>query len=282
MIQKSYEKNIYGNLYLVPTPIGNLEDITLRAINTLKMVDMVYAEDTRETINLLKHYDINKKIESCHKYTEMKHKDKIIRLLKEGKNIAYVTDRGTPLISDPGNVIVDECIKNNINVISLPGPNALLPALNMSGISNERFLFFGFLDSKKSQKKKQLQELKNLKYTIIFYESPFRIKETIELINDIMGERKISISREISKKYEEIYRGTPKSVLQELPDPKGEFVIVVEGNNSEENYDDIDVISHVKMLIEDGISEKEAIKTVAKLHKLSKNDVYMMVKGVRI
>ena len=138
------------------------------------------------------------------------------------------------------------------------------------------------MDSKKSQKKKQLQELKNLKYTIIFYESPFRIKETIELINDIMGERKISISREISKKYEEIYRGTPKSVLQELPDPKGEFVIVVEGNNSEENYDDIDVISHVKMLIEDGISEKEAIKTVAKLHKLSKNDVYMMVKGVRI
>lgn len=280
MSQKSYDNK--PTLYLIPTPIGNMEDITIRSINKLKEVDVVFSEDTRETLKLLNYLGISKKLISCHKFNEDKAYLKVIEYLNNGLNVGLVTDRGTPIISDPGYVSAYNVIKEGYNVVGLPGPTAFVPALITSAINPNRFLFFGFLDSKKSQKKKQLQELKNLKYTIIFYESPFRIKETIELINDIMGERKISISREISKKYEEIYRGTPKSVLQELPDPKGEFVIVVEGNNSEENYDDIDVISHVKMLIEDGISEKEAIKTVAKLHKLSKNDVYMMVKGVRI
>ena len=148
MNQKSYENSKYGKLYLIPTPIGNLEDITLRAIKTLEMVDIVYAEDTRETNNLLKYLKITKKVESCHKSTEMKHKNKIIEILKSGKNIGYVTDRGTPLISDPGNIIVEEAISNGIIVISLPGPNALLPAINMSGLSNEKFLFYGFLNSK--------------------------------------------------------------------------------------------------------------------------------------
>ncbi len=280
MSQKSYDNK--PTLYLIPTPIGNMEDITIRSINKLKEVDVVFSEDTRETLKLLNYLGISKKLISCHKFNEDKAYLKVIEYLNNGLNVGLVTDRGTPIISDPGYVSAYNVIKEGYNVVGLPGPTAFVPALITSAINPNKFLFFGFLDSKKSQKKKQLQELKNLKYTIIFYESPFRIKETIELINDIMGERKISISREISKKYEEIYRGTPKSVLQELPDPKGEFVIVVEGNNSEENYDDIDVISHVKMLIEDGISEKEAIKTVAKLHKLSKNDVYMMVKGVRI
>ena len=146
MIQKSYEKSNYGNLYLIPTPIGNLDDITKRSIDTLKLVDIVYAEDTRETLKLLKALGINKKVESCHKYTEMMHKDKIVGILKEGKNIGYVTDRGTPLISDPGNIIADEAIKNDINVIALPGANALLPAINMSGLSNEKFMFYGFLN----------------------------------------------------------------------------------------------------------------------------------------
>ena len=280
MSQKSYDNK--PTLYLIPTPIGNMEDITIRSINKLKEVDVVFSEDTRETLKLLNYLGISKKLISCHKFNEDKAYLKVIEYLNNGLNVGLVTDRGTPIISDPGYVSAYNVIKEGYNVVGLPGPTAFVPALITSAINPNKFLFFGFLDSKKSQKRKQLQELKNLKYTIIFYESPFRIKETIELINDIMGERKISISREISKKYEEIYRGTPKSVLQELPDPKGEFVIVVEGNNSEENYDDIDVISHVKMLIEDGISEKEAIKTVAKLHKLSKNDVYMMVKGVRI
>lgn len=277
MIQKSYEKNIYGNLYLVPTPIGNLEDITLRAINTLKMVDMVYAEDTRETINLLKHYDINKKIESCHKYTEMKHKDKIIRLLKEGKNIAYVTDRGTPLISDPGNVIVDECIKNNINVISLPGPNALLPALNMSGISNERFLFFGFLNSKKTLAKKQLLKLKNITVPIIFYESPYRLKNTIEIMYEILGSRKASIIREISKIHEEIIRSNLSNLINECNNIKGEIVIIVEGNNNDEE-ENINYKEKVIEYVEKGYSKRDAIKKISLEYNINKNKIYNEVK----
>lgn len=277
MIQKSYEKNIYGNLYLVPTPIGNLEDITLRAINTLKMVDIVYAEDTRETINLLKHYDINKKIESCHKYTEMKHKDKIIRLLKEGKNIAYVTDRGTPLISDPGNVIVDECIKNNINVISLPGPNALLPALNMSGISNERFLFFGFLNSKKTLAKKQLLKLKNITVPIIFYESPYRLKNTIEIMYEILGSRKASIIREISKIHEEIIRSNLPNLINECNNIKGEIVIIVEGNNNDEE-ENINYKEKVIEYVEKGYSKRDAIKKISLEYNINKNKIYNEVK----
>jgi 16S rRNA (cytidine1402-2'-O)-methyltransferase len=154
MIQRSYVESEFGKLYLIPTPIGNLDDITLRAIKTLEQVDIIFAEDTRQTLMLLNHLKINKKIESCHKYSEMMHKDKIITILKSGKNIGYVTDRGTPLISDPGNVIVNYAIKENIDVIALPGPSALLPALNMSGISNEKFLFYGFLNSKESIAKK--------------------------------------------------------------------------------------------------------------------------------
>ena len=204
MIQKSYDKNEYGNLYLIPTPIGNLDDITLRAINTLKEVVIIYAEDTRETLKLLKILNINKKVESCHKYSEMMHKDKIINILKEGKNIGYVTDRGTPLVSDPGNVIVDEAIKNNINVIALPGPNALLPAINMSGISNEKFLFYGFLDSKDNIKRQELLNLKEIKYSLIFYESPFRLKNTLLIMLDVLGNRKAALVREISKMHEEI------------------------------------------------------------------------------
>ena len=240
MIQKSYEKSEFGNLYLIPTPIGNLDDITLRAIKTLKDVDIIFAEDTRETLSLLKHLDINnKKIESCHKYSEMKNKDKIIEILKSGKNIGYVTDRGTPLISDPGNVIVDEVIKNNINVISLPGPNALLPAINMSGISNERFLFYGFLNSKKSQAIKELENLKNIQYTLIFYESPFRILETLKNIKEVFGNRKASIVREISKLYEEVIRDDIDNLIEKCDKIKGEIVIVVEGNKNiqDENID---------------------------------------------
>ena len=233
MIQKSYENSEYGKLYLIPTPIGNLDDITLRAIKTLEMVDIVYAEDTRETLNLLKYLKINKKVESCHKYTEMKHKDKIVQILKLGKNIGYVTDRGTPLISDPGNVIVDESIKQNITVIALPGPNALLPAINMSGLSNERFLFYGFLNSKQSLAKKELIDLKDIKQTIIFYESPHRITDTLSQILDVFGNRNIAIVREISKLHEEVIRDNIENILKISDTLKGEMVIIVEGNTKE-------------------------------------------------
>ena len=273
MIQKSYENSEYGKLYLIPTPIGNLDDITLRAIKTLEIVDIVYAEDTRETLNLLKYLKINKKVESCHKYTEMKHKDKIIQILKSGKNIGYVTDRGTPLISDPGNVIVDESIKENITVIALPGPNALLPAINMSGLSNERFLFYGFLNSKPSLAKKELIDLKDIKQTIIFYESPHRITGTLSQILDVFGNRNIAIVREISKLYEEVIRDNIEHILKISDTLKGEMVIIVEGNTKEETLE-INYTEEINKLLTQGYSKRDAIREIADKYNVSKNKLY--------
>ncbi len=279
MTQKSYEKTDKGCLYLIPTPIGNLDDITLRGINTLKMVDIVYAEDTRQTINLLKYYDINKKVESCHKYTEMKHKNKIVEILLSGKNIGYVTDRGTPLISDPGNIIVEEVIKNNLNVIALPGASALLPAINMSGISNERFLFYGFLDSKKSIARKELIDLKEIKQTLIFYEAPHRIEETLNLMLDVLGDRNIALVREISKLHEEIIRNKISEIIKVASTIKGEIVIVVEGYK-EENKDDNNYEEIINNLIDKGYSKRDAIKETAERYNVSKNKLYNMYKEV--
>lgn len=277
MNQKSYDKSEYGKLYLIPTPIGNLNDITYRSIETFKMVDIVYAEDTRETYNLLKYYNIDKRIESCHKYSEMKHKDKIISILKSGKNIGYSTDRGTPLISDPGNVIVEEAIKNGISVIALPGANALLPAINMSGLSNQRFLFYGFLNSKKSLARKELEDLKEIKQTLIFYESPFRIKDTLKLLLEVFGNRKAAIVREISKLHEEVLRNNIDILINECENIKGEIVIVVEGNNEvkedNNNYEKI-----FNDLIKNGYSKKDAIKEIVEKYKVNKNKIYNLVK----
>lgn len=277
MSQKSY--NNKPTLYLIPTPIGNMEDITIRAINILKEVDVVFSEDTRETLKLLNYLEISKKLISCHKFNEDKVYLKVLEYLKDGKNVGLVTDRGTPAISDPGYVAAYNAINEGYNVVGLPGATAFVPALITSGLNPNKFLFYGFLDSKKSTKKKELNDLKNNKYTMIFYESPFRVVETLDLIKEIFGERQISVSREISKKYEEIYRGNVSHVLSELTEPKGEFVIVVEGNKEEINYDEIDIEEHVNLLINQGITEKEAIKQVAKLHKLDKNTVYMKIKG---
>lgn len=273
MIQKSYENSEYGKLYLIPTPIGNLDDITLRAIKTLEMVDIVYAEDTRETLNILKYLKINKKVESCHKYTEMKHKDKIVQILKSGKNIGYVTDRGTPLISDPGNVIVDESIKQNITVIALPGPNALLPAINMSGLSNERFLFYGFLNSKQSLAKKELIDLKDIKQTIIFYESPHRITDTLSQILDVFGNRNIAIVREISKLHEEVIRDNIENILKISDTLKGEMVIIVEGNTKEETLE-VNYTEEIDKLLTQGYSKRDAIREIADKYNVSKNKLY--------
>ena len=274
MSQKSYDNK--PTLYLIPTPIGNMEDITLRSINILKEVDVIFSEDTRETLKLLNYLNINKKLISCHKFNEDKVYLKVIEYLENGSNVGLVTDRGTPIISDPGYVSAYNVIEKGYNVVGLPGATAFVPALITSGLNPNKFLFYGFLDSKKSQKKKELRELKLLKYTIIFYESPFRVVETLELIREIMGDRKISISREISKKHEEIYRGTITEVLQELIEPKGEFVIVVEENKDVDNYDDINIIDHINLLVDKGMRDKDAIKEVAKLHNMVKNEVYKM------
>lgn len=277
MSQKSYDNT--PTLYLVPTPIGNMEDITIRSINVLKSVSVIFSEDTRETLKLIKYYGIEKPLIACHKFNEDSAALKICKYLDNGENVALVSDRGTPAISDPGYVSVYNISKKGYNVVCLPGATAFTPALVMSGLNPNHFLFYGFLDSKKSSKKNALESLKTEKNTIIFYESPYRIRETLLLIKEIMGDRNISISREISKKYEEVYRGKVDDVLDELVEPKGEFVLVVDGNKEKENYDTISLVEHVKILISDGISEKDAIKKVAKLHNVEKNKVYMEYHG---
>lgn len=275
MKQNSYNGDIKGKLYLIPTPIGNLDDITIRALNTLKEVDIVFAEDTREAFNLLKYYNINKKIESCHKYSEMKNKEKILRILKEGKTIGFISDRGTPLISDPGNFIVNEVINENIPVIALPGATALIPALNMSGLDNERFLFYGFLNSKKNSAKNELNILKDVEYTMIFYESPRRLKTTLELMFEVFGNRKISIVREISKLHEEIIRDNIENVIKLIDDIKGEIVIVVEKkNNTKLETIPSNYIELVKEMQEEGYSKKDAVKEVSTKYNISKNKLY--------
>ncbi len=275
MKQNSYNGDIKGKLYLIPTPIGNLDDITIRALNTLKEVDIVFAEDTREAFNLLKYYNINKKIESCHKYSEMKNKEKILRILKEGKTIGFISDRGTPLISDPGNFIVNEVINENIPVIALPGATALIPALNMSGLDNERFLFYGFLNSKKNSAKNELNILKDVEYTMIFYESPRRLKTTLELMFEVFGNRKISIVREISKLHEEIIRDNIENVIKLIDDIKGEIVIVVEKkNNTKLETIPSNYIELVKKMQEEGYSKKDAVKEVSTKYNISKNKLY--------
>ena len=276
MNQKSYKETKLGNLYLIPTPIGNIEDITLRALNILKSVDLIYAEDTRETLKLLKFYNINKTVSSCHKYSEMMHRDKIITELLNGKNIGYMTDRGTPLISDPGNVIVEYAIKNNINVIALPGASALLPALNMSGLSNERFLFYGFLNSKKTDAKKELIDLKEIKQTLIFYEAPHRIEETLKLLLEVLGDRNIALAREISKIHEEIIRDKISNVLKQVDTIKGEIVLIVERYKEEQKEIDYEIL--IKELIDKGYSKRDAILEISDRYNISKNKIYNMYK----
>ena len=203
MSQKSYDNS--PTLYLIPTPIGNLEDITLRSISILKQVEVIFCEDTRVTSLLLNHLNIKKKLISSHNFNEANNENKLLEYLNHGVDIGLVTDRGTPIISDPGYELVKVAIENNYNVVGLPGPTAFVPALITSGISPQPFLFYGFLNNKESKAKKELEELKKEKATIILYESPHRLKNTIKNMLNILGNRNISISREISKKFEEIF-----------------------------------------------------------------------------
>ena len=217
MRQKSYDNS--PSLYLIPTPIGNLDDITVRALKVLSEVDFILCEDTRESSKLLNHFDIKKKLVSCHEYNEEKVKDYVVSELKSGKNIGLITDQGSPIVSDPGFVVVRKVIDEGFNVISLPGATAFVPALTSSGISPSPFLFYGFLQNKEVKLKKELISLQKLPYTLIFYEAPHRIFKTLEAMLEIFGNRKISIHREISKLHEEICRGT----IQELIPIVSEF-----------------------------------------------------------
>ena len=272
MSQKSYDGS--PTLYLVPTPIGNMDDITIRAINTLKNVEAIFSEDTRVTGILLKYFDIKKKLISNYEYNESKNLDLAIKYLEEGKDIALVSDAGSPIISDPGFEMAKYVISKGYNVVALPGATAFVPALSTSSINPMPFLFYGFLNSKESKRKKELLELKDIKYTIIFYEASHRILETIDNIRKIMGDRYISISREISKKYEQLYRGTCSEVLDMLQELKGEFVIVVQYQKSESVDNTLSIKNHVEKYISLGYKTMDAIKAVSKDRNIPKSEVY--------
>ena len=276
MNQKSYDGS--PTLYLVPTPIGNLGDFTFRAVEVLNQVEVIFSEDTRVTINLLNHYDIKKKLIAFHKFNEEQKVGVVLSYLEDGKSVAIVSDRGTPVLSDLGEICTKKMIEKGYNVVSLPGATAAIPAITASGLDSSKFIFYGFLNSKSSKRKKELEFLKNNKMTIIFYEAPHRIMEMLADLKEVFGNRNISISREISKKFEEIYRATISEVMNMLTEIKGEFVIVVEGNKDVVSFDDITIKEHVNMYMEDGLTEKEAIKKVAKERNMSKSDIYKEVK----
>lgn len=270
--QKSYDNT--PSLYLITTPIGNMDDITYRAIKTMEEVDILLAEDTRVTKLLLNHFGINNKLIANHKFNEESNVEQIISYLKKGMNVGLVSDRGTPIISDPGYEAAKKIIEEGFNVISIPGVTALIPALTSSGLIPQPFLFYGFLNSKDSKQKKELETLKNEKSTIIFYEAPHRITNTLNNILEVFGNRDCSISREITKKFEEIYRGKISEVLPLLENTKGEMVIVVAGNNNVNTFSNLTIVEHVNLYIKEGKSVMDSIKLVAKERKLTKNEVY--------
>lgn len=277
IIQKSFA-NDNAKLYLVSTPIGNLGDITFRALEILKMVDYIACEDTRVTLKLLNYYDIKKPLISYHEHNKFEAGKNLIDKIQNGSNIALVTDAGTPCISDPGHEVVRLAIENNIDVVPIPGASALISALIVSGLAPQPFTFFGFLNHKKQEKRKQLEELKYHPYTMIFYESPHRFKETIDLMSEIFEERNCAIVREITKKYEEVYRGLINDVNSYYEDIKGEIVIIVEANTHPQRPDnsllEMDIIDHVNYYMEIGLTKNDAIRRVALERKQAKREIY--------
>ncbi len=267
----SYKEN-KGILYLVATPIGNLEDITIRALNVLKEIDIIYAEDTRNSSILLKHFDIQKPMYSYHNFNEELKCDEIIGHLKDGKNIAIISDAGLPVISDPGFEIAKVAIENNIPVTTIPGPSAGISALVSSGLNPLPYTFIGFLDSKSAKRKKELEEYKYYKHTIIFYEAPHRIIDTLKDILEVLGNRHIVIARELTKMYEEYIRGNVKDILDSNPELKGEMVLLVDGYK--EVNENGNPLLEIKALIEKGYRLKDAVKDVALMHNLNKQELY--------
>lgn len=262
------------SLYLIPTPIGNLDDITIRGLKTLELVDVILCEDTRETSKLLSKYNIKNKLVSCHEFNEDKMKDKVLGYLNTGLNVGLVTDQGTPLISDPGYRIALYISSHNYNIVSLPGATAFVPALTISALAPSPFTFYGFLNAKKNKQIKELGSLKNHPYTLIFYEAPHRLIDTLNNIKEVFGDRKICVVREISKKYEQAIRGKISEVLETDFPIKGEFVIVVEGAVLDFDFNSMSIVEHVDFYIKDGNAKNEAIKLVAKERGIPKSVVY--------
>lgn len=272
------EENKKGTLYIVATPIGNLEDITLRAIRILKEVDLIAAEDTRHTLKLLNHLDISKPLISYHRHNEEIKSDVLIEKLQEGKNIALVSDAGTPGICDPGEEIIKKCIELEINIVPIPGACAMINSLICSGIDTKEFAFLGFLPLNKKLRKNKLEEIEKSNKTIIIYEAPHKLETTLKDLKQILNcERKITIAREITKIHEEFIRGNIDELIQNTQDVKGEMVIIIEGNGDtfEENeLNGLSIEEHYKFYEKQGFSKKDIIKKIAKDRNVNKNEIY--------
>ena len=272
-----------GKLYLCATPIGNLEDITYRVVRTLNEVDLIGAEDTRNGIKLLNHFDIKTPMTSYHEFNKYDKAKQLVEMMKEGKNIAIITDAGTPGISDPGEEVVRQCFEAGIQVTSLPGPAACITALTMSGQKTRRFCFEAFLPKDKKEKVAVLEELKNETRTIIIYEAPHRLARTLKELRETLGNRQLTLCRELTKKYEEADKTTIDRAIEKYneKEPRGEYVLVIEGKSQEEiqeenkqKWESMTIEEHMEYYISQGNDKKSAMKLVAKDRGVSKRDIY--------
>lgn len=269
-------ENEKGKLYIVATPIGNLEDITLRAIKTLKEVDLIAAEDTRHTLKLLNHLEISKPMISYHRHNEEIRCDNLIKELEQGKNIAIVSDAGTPGICDPGEEIIKKCIEENITIIPIPGACAMINALICSGINTKEFNFLGFLPLNKKLRKEKLEEIKKSNKTIIIYEAPHKLKTTLNDLKEILEKRKIVLARELTKIHEEFIREDIEKLVEKSEELKGEMVIIIEGSTQKEENElnNLSLEEHFEFYKNQGLDKKEIIKKIAKDRNVNKNEIY--------
>lgn len=272
-----------GMLYLCATPIGNLQDMTPRVIDTLRQVDVIAAEDTRNSRKLLSAFDIHTPMTSYHEYNKVEKAEQLIGQMQNGKNIALITDAGTPAISDPGEVLVRMCQEAGITVTSLPGPAACITALTLSGLSTRRFCFEGFLPADKKERKEILEELKNETRTIILYEAPHHLVKTLTELSESLGDRKITLCRELTKKFETILPTTLSAALQKYgeEEPRGEYVLVLEGKSREEKkqeaiaaWETMSIEEHMALYEKEGLDAKEAMKCVARDRGVGKREIY--------
>ena len=272
-----------GILYLCATPIGNLQDMTPRVVETLREVDLIAAEDTRNSIKLLNHFEIKTPMTSYHEFNKVEKALYLVEQLQMGKNIALITDAGTPAISDPGEILVRECQKANIKVTSLPGACALITALTLSGLNTRRFCMEGFLPADKKEKKEILEELKEESRTMILYEAPHRLTKTLAELYEVLGDRELALCRELTKKFETVLKTTLKDAITyyEGNEPRGEYVLVIEGKSREkkkqemiESWEKMSIEEHVEFYEKQGVDHKDALKKVAKDRGVSKRDIY--------
>lgn len=269
-----------GKLYICGTPIGNLDDISRRVLKTLQEVDLIAAEDTRRTARLLNYFAIDTPLTSYHEHNEQEKAGKLLSMLEQGKNLALVSDAGMPGISDPGLIIIKKAIEAGIEIIPVPGPTAAISALVVSGLDMERFIFEGFLPRKGKERQERLEELKRETRTVILYESPYRLKETLIELSPVLRERRLAVVRELTKIHEEKLYGTAEEILMKIADReiKGEIVIVIEGikevEPETEGWEELSIMEHLKLMMEKGLTKKQAIKEVARIRNLPKREVY--------